>query len=145
MNSRTTSTDPLVDALAIRLRRMDLVGWRRISTWAEETGLSLEDLRLLLAFAVKMDDDPAAVSELAELAGLSPHVAYPATHSLRRRGYLHEEGRHYSLSQQGLELVASFDAARREGIQAYVDTLDRDELQQLTEAFTKLRNTGGSG
>jgi DNA-binding MarR family transcriptional regulator len=130
-----TSTDPLVEVLATRLRLMDLIGWQRIATWAEESELSFEDLRLLLALALKMDDGPAAVSELADLAGFSLDVAYPATHSLRRRGYLHEERRQYSLSEQGQELVAKLDAARREGIQAYLDMLDRDERQRLRKAF----------
>jgi DNA-binding MarR family transcriptional regulator len=129
------STDPLVEALATRLRLMDLIGWQRIATWAEESELSFEDLRLLLALALKMDDGPATVSELGELSGFSLDVAYPATHSLRRRGYLREERRQYSLSEQGQELVARLDAAHREGIQAYVDTLDRDELQRLRQAF----------
>jgi DNA-binding MarR family transcriptional regulator len=130
-----TPTDPLVEALATRLRLMDLIGWQRIATWAEESELSFEDLRLLLALALKMDDAPVAVSELADLAGFSLDVAYPGTHSLRRRGYLHEERRHYSLSQEGKELVARLDAAHREGIQAYVDTLDREERQRLCQAF----------
>ena len=126
-----TSTDPLVEALATRLRVMDLVGWQRIATWAKQSELSFEELRLLLALAVKMDDGPTAVSELADLAGLSLEVAYPATHSLRGRGYLREERRQYSLSQEGQELVAKLDAAHREGIQAYVDQLDPDDRGQL--------------
>jgi DNA-binding MarR family transcriptional regulator len=134
-----TSTDPLVEALATRLRLVDLVGWQRIATWAEQSGLSFEDLRLLLALALKMDDGPATVGELADLAGFSLDVAYPAIHGLRGRGYLREERRHYSLSQQGQELVAGLDAAHREGIQAYVNQLDRDERQRLREAFADAR------
>jgi DNA-binding MarR family transcriptional regulator len=129
------TTDPLVEVLATRLRQMDLVGWQRIATWAEESELSFEDLRLLLALALKVDDGPTPVSDLAELAGFSLDVAYPAIHGLRRRGYLHEERRQYSLSEEGQELVAGLDAAHREGIQAYVDTLDRDERQRLHKAF----------
>ena len=135
MITPTTSTASLVDALAARLRRMDLVGWQRIATWAEQSELSFEDLRMLLAFAVKMDDGPTAVSELAHLAGFSMDVAYPATHRLLRRGYLREEGRQFSLSRQGRELVAKLDAARRQGIEAYVDQLDPDERRQLEAAF----------
>ena len=135
MITTMTSTDPLVEALATRLRVMDLVGWQRIATWAKQSELSFEDLRLLLALAVKMDDGPAAVSELADLAGFSLDVAYPAIHRLRGRGYLCEERRQYSLSQQGQELVARLDAAHREGIQAYVDTLDPDESKRLRQAF----------
>ena len=48
-----TSTDPLVEALATRVRRMDLLGWQRIATVAEQSELSFQDLRLLLALALK--------------------------------------------------------------------------------------------
>jgi hypothetical protein len=75
------------------------------------------------------------VSELADLAGLSLDQAYPVTHRLRGRGYVLEEGRHYSLSERGQELVAMLNAARHEGIQAYVNQLDRDEQQRLREAL----------
>jgi DNA-binding MarR family transcriptional regulator len=139
MITHTTSTDPLVEVLATRLRLIDLVAWQRIATWAEQSELSFEDLRLLLALALKIDDGPATVSELAGLAGFSLDVAYPAIHSLRGRGYLREERRQYSLSRQGQELVAMLDAAHREGIQAYVDTLDREERGRLLNAFAKAR------
>jgi DNA-binding MarR family transcriptional regulator len=130
-----TSTDPLVDALATRLRLMDLMGWQRIATFAEQSELSFEDLRLLLAFALKMDDGPVSVTELGELAGFSLDVAYPAIHRLRGRGYLREERRQYALSEEGQDLVARMDAAHREGIQAYVDNLDPDERQRISEAL----------
>ena len=129
------STDQLVDALATRLRVLDLVGWKGIAAWAEEAELSFEDLRLLLAFAVKMDDGPAVVSELGDLAGFPLEVAYPATHSLRRRGYLREEGRHYSLTDKGREFVARLDATHRQGIRAYVDQLNPEDRQRLEAAF----------
>lgn len=135
MITPTTSTDPLVEALATRLRLMDLVGWRRIATCAEESQFSFEDLRLLFAMALKMDDGPAAISELADLAGFSLDVAYPAIHRLRGRGYLHEERRRYSLSEQGQEVVAMLDDAHREGIQAYVDRLSPDDRRPLDAAF----------
>ena len=86
-----------------------------------------------------MDDDPATVSELGDLAGFPLGVAYPAVHGLRRRGYLREERRQYSLSQQGQELVAKLDAAHREGIQAYVDKLDREERRRLLSALANPR------
>jgi DNA-binding PadR family transcriptional regulator len=86
-----------------------------------------------------MDDGPAAISELADLAGFSLDVAYPTIHRLRGRGYLREEHRQYSLSQQGQELVARLDAAHREGIQAYVDQLNPDESRRLDAAFGIVR------
>jgi DNA-binding MarR family transcriptional regulator len=135
MITPTTSIDPLVEALATRLRHMDLIGWQRIATWAEESELSFEDLRLLLALALKVDDGPSAVTELGELAGLPLDVAYPAIHGLRSRGYLHEDHRRYSLSAEGRELVARLDAAHREGIQAYVESLEREERDRLREAL----------
>jgi DNA-binding IclR family transcriptional regulator len=124
-----------VEAFAERLRLMDLVGWKRIATWAEESGLSFEDLRLLLALAFKMDSDPASVTELADLAGLPLDVAYAATHRLRGRGYLREERRRYALNEHGQEAVAMMDAAHREGIHAYVDQLDEDQRQLLSKAL----------
>jgi DNA-binding MarR family transcriptional regulator len=139
MITPTMSTDPLVEALATRMRQLDLIGWRRIATWAEESGFSFEDLRLLLALALKIDDGPAAVSELAELAGFSLEVAYPATHRLQRRGYLREEHRRFALTGEGRELVAKLDAAHREGIQAYVDQLDPAERQLLEKNFADRR------
>ena len=135
----TTSTDPLVEVLATRLRRLDLIAWQRIATWAEESELSFEDLRLLLALAVKMNDGPASISELAELAGFSLDVAYPAIHRLRGRGYLDEERRRYSLSEQGRALVATLDAVHREGIDVYVGQLDPDDRRQLDAAFGIVR------
>ena len=143
MITPTTSTDPLVEALATRLRRMDMVGWQRISTWAEQEELTFEDLRLLLALAVKMDDGPAAISELADLAGFSLDAAFPAVHRLRGRGYLREERRQYSLSEQGQELVAKLDTAHREGIQAYVNQLDPADRRQLELALGTVRTPGG--
>ena len=134
-----TAADPLVDALATRLRLVDLVGWQRIARLAEESELSFEDLRLLLALATRTDDSPAAVSEISNLAGFPLGVGYPAIHSLRRRGYLHEDRRRYALSPQGRELVTTLAAAHREGIQAYVDQLDRDEHQRLSEALANPR------
>jgi DNA-binding MarR family transcriptional regulator len=135
MITPTTSTDPLVEVLATRLRRLDLIGWQGIAAWAEESELSFEDLRLLLALAVKMDDGSTSISDLAELAGFSLDVAYPAIHRLRGRGYLSEERRQYALSEQGQDLVARLDAVHREGIQAYVDQLDLDDRRQLDAAF----------
>jgi DNA-binding MarR family transcriptional regulator len=140
MNTTTTSTDPLVEALATRLRLIDVVAWQRITTWAEQSELSFEDLRLLLALTSKMNDGPAAVSELAELAGLPLDVAYPAIHRLRGRGYLREERRRYALSPQGQELAAMLDGAHREGIQAYVDQLGQEERQRLQEIVGRTSN-----
>ncbi len=127
------SSEPLVEAIAKRLRRVDLIGWTRIAAWAEKLELSFEDLRLLLALSTK--DGPSSVSDLADISGLSLDAAYPTIHALRGRGYLHEERRRYSLTEHGRELVAILDGAHREGIQAYVDQLDPRERQRLEEAF----------
>jgi DNA-binding MarR family transcriptional regulator len=128
-----TSTEPLVDAIATRVRNVDLIGWAQITARAEELGLSFEDLRLLLALTTR--NGPSSVSDLARSSGLSLDAAYPAIHHLRGRGYVREERRQYSLSEDGRELVAILDAAHREGIQAYVDQLDPRERQRLHEAF----------
>jgi DNA-binding MarR family transcriptional regulator len=133
MTTPPPPTDPLVEALHNRFLRADLIAWQRIAAWAERLELSLQDLRLMLA--LRLQGGPAGVSELADLAGLSLDAAYPAIHGLRGRGYLREDRRKYSFSEQGLELAATLDAAHLEGVQAYVDGLDRDELRQLDEAL----------
>jgi DNA-binding MarR family transcriptional regulator len=133
-----TSTEPLVEALTKRLRYVDLVGWTQITARAEQHGLSFEDLRLLLALATR--NGPSSVSELAGSSGLSLDAAYPAIHRLHGRGYVREQRRQYSLSEDGRELVATLDAAHREGVQAYVDGLDALERQRLDEAIRMTRD-----
>ena len=141
MTIDTKTTDPLVEALATRSRLMDLLAWQRITAWAEQSELAFEDLRLLLALATKDDGEPVSATELGDAAGLPVDVAYRTTHGLRDRGYLIEQRRHYLLSERGRELVADWDAAHREGIQAYVDTLDHDERDRLRNAFANPRVT----
>jgi DNA-binding MarR family transcriptional regulator len=128
-----TSTDPVVEALAERLRRVDLIAWAQITERAEGLGLSFEHLRLLLALATI--EGAHSVSDLARMSGLPLSTAYKATHELRARGYLHEERRRYSLTDEGRDLIGILAAAHREGIQAYVDGLDPDERQRLDEVI----------
>jgi DNA-binding MarR family transcriptional regulator len=116
----------------MRLHMVDLTGWTKITARAEELGLSFEDLRLLLA--LKIRNGASSVSDLARCSGFSLDAAYPAVHHLRSRGYVREERRRYSLSDDGRELVALLDAAHREGIQEYVDGLDAREREWLEEA-----------
>ena len=102
---------------------VDLLAWARITARAAELGLSFEDLRLLLALSLR--NGLSSIGDLARSSGFSLDAAYPAVHHLRSRGYVREERRRYSLSEEGRELVAVLDAAHREGIQAYVDGLDQ--------------------
>jgi len=132
-NPPSTETDLLVEALAARLRRLDLVGWQRIASWAERSELSFAHLRILLALTI--EDRPAEVSDLAEKSGLPLNVAYPAIHDLARRGYLREESRRYEPTERGQDMLATLDEAHRAGIQAYVDQLDPKERRRLDEAF----------
>jgi DNA-binding MarR family transcriptional regulator len=136
-SSPPPSNEPLVEALAMRRRQVDLIAWARIAEWAEKLALSFQDLRLLLALTSK--DGPSSVTDLAGLSGLSLDAAYPAIHGLRGRGYVREERRRYALSEDGRELVATLDSAHREGIRAYVDQLDPRERQLLEEAFGTIR------
>jgi DNA-binding MarR family transcriptional regulator len=133
MSHSPTSTESLVEALTKRLRYVDLVGWGQVTARAEEHGLSFEALRVLLVMTNR--NGPCRVSEIARASGLSLDAAYPAVHDLRGRGYLREERRQYSLSEEGRELVAILEAAHREGVQAYVDQLDPSERQRLDEAI----------
>jgi DNA-binding MarR family transcriptional regulator len=129
----TVSTDQLVDELTARLRRVDLVAWTRIVAWAEESDLSLEDLRLLLALAAA--DGARSAGELTELTGLSLDAVYRAIHRFHGRGYTREERRRHSLTDAGHELVAALDAAHRAGIEAYVAELSPEERRQIEVAL----------
>jgi DNA-binding MarR family transcriptional regulator len=129
----STSTKRLVEELMARLRRVDLVGWTRIVAWANESELSLEDLRLLLALAAA--DGARSASELAELAGLPLDAVYPAIHRFHGRGYTREERRRHSLTDAGHELVAAFDAAHRAGVEAYVAQLSPEERREIESAL----------
>jgi DNA-binding MarR family transcriptional regulator len=131
--TRNASTEPLVDALATRLRCVDLVSWAEITMRAEELALSFEDLRLLLALGARSGS--SSVSELARISGLSLEAAYPAVSRLRRRSYLCEERRRFSLREEGRKVLAIVDEAHREGIQAYVDGLDAGDREWLDEAL----------
>ncbi len=141
MNASTgspSSTEPLVEALARRLHLVDLVAWSRITARAEDLGLTFGDLRLLLALSLR--DGLSSVSELAHSSGFSLDAAYPAVHHLRFRGYVREERRRYSLSEEGRELVAVLDAAHREGIREYVNGLDAGERKRLEEVVRETRD-----
>jgi DNA-binding MarR family transcriptional regulator len=127
------STEPLVDALATRLRRVDLIGWMQITARAEELGLSFEDLRLLLTLTGR--DGASSVGDLARISGLPLDAAHRGVNRLRGRGYVREARRRYSLSEEGRQLVAVLDTAHREGIQAYVEGLDAREREWLEEAI----------
>lgn len=135
--SRPTSTDPLVEALATRLRRVDLIGWARITERAEELGLSFEDLRLLLALTTT--EGASSVGDLARISGLPLDAAYPTAHHLHARGYLREERRRYALSEDGRDLIVILETAHREGIQAYVDGLDARDRRLLDDAIRHIR------
>jgi DNA-binding MarR family transcriptional regulator len=128
-----TSTDRLVDKLAGRLRVIDLVGWRRIVTYADQAELSLADLRLLFTLAI--EDRPMAASELAELSGLPLGSVYSPIHRLHGRGYAEERHRRHSLTDAGRQVVADLEQAHREGIRAYVAELDADERRRLKGAL----------
>ena len=116
----SNSTDPLVEALAARLRCADLIAWAQITARAEEVGLSFEDLRLLLALISR--NGPSRVSDLARVSGLPLDAAYPAIQHLRGRGYVREERREYSLTDDGRELVAILDAAHHSTVRATTAT-----------------------
>lgn len=137
MNTSTArfpaSTEPLVDALATRLRCVDLIAWGEITMWAEKLALSFEELRLLLALSTR--NGSSSVSELARISGLSLNAAYPTVSRLRSRGYLCEERRRFSLREEGRKVLAMLDAAHRKGIQAYVEGLDARDREWLLKAI----------
>ena len=84
MISSMTSTDPLVDVLATRLRLIDIIAWQRIASWAEQSDLSFEDLRLHRVTAICFADNQASW-RLMERVGMR-REAHHVRDSLHRTG-----------------------------------------------------------
>jgi DNA-binding MarR family transcriptional regulator len=132
--SAPAPADRLVEAFEARLREVELVvGARIMESWAQAAELSLQEARLLLVVA--STHAPRTASEVAARSGVELDAAYPALHRLIARGDIQEQQRHYSLTEQGQASVGSLDAARREGIAAYVADLDPDDRRRLEVAL----------
>jgi len=128
------AADRLIDEFEARLREVELVvGMRVMASWADARHLSLEQARVLLVLATNSRRSNAA--DLAELSGIDLADVYPAIGQLKDGGLVREEQRTYLLTDRGEESVASLNAARREGIVAYVVRLGDDDRRSLEAAF----------
>lgn len=133
-DSGSDAPDRLVQAFEERLREVELVvGARIMESWAHAAELSLQEARMLLVVA--STSAPRTASELAAKSGLGLDDAYPALHRLVARRDIREEQRHYSLTENGEASIVALDAARRDGIAAYVAGLDADDRERLELAL----------
>ena len=129
-----SSLDRLIEELDARLQTVDLVvGTRVMASWAQASELSLEEARLLVVLATS--SDPPNANQLATLSGIAIDHVYPALARLSQRGYTREKQRRYSLTGQGKESVACLEAARREGVAAYVSNLAPEDRRRLAAAL----------
>jgi DNA-binding MarR family transcriptional regulator len=134
------SPDRLVQEFEARLRHVELVvGARIMASWAEASELTLEEARLLLV--LETGDGASSAGELAQVSGISIEAVYPALHRLVDRGDIREDHRRYSVTEAGERSLASLEAARRAGIQAYLSDLSAGERRELESALG-LRSPG---
>jgi DNA-binding MarR family transcriptional regulator len=127
--------DRLVDEFEARLREVELVvGMRVMASWADAAQLSLHEARLILVLATSTAGSTAVA--LADLGGIDIADVYPALGQLKDRGLVREAQKGcYLLTDHGEESLASLNAARREGITAYVVRLEDDERRSLEAAL----------
>jgi DNA-binding MarR family transcriptional regulator len=125
--------DRLIEEFEARLGEIELiVGMRVMASWADARQLSVKEARVLLVLAASTE---STAPHLAELSGLDVQDAYPVLGRLRERGLVDEDQRSYRLTDRGDESIAELDAARREGIVAYVTHLGEDERRRLEVAL----------
>jgi DNA-binding MarR family transcriptional regulator len=127
--------DQAANDLACIMQSLELAAWAPIVSWAEESGLSLEHVRLLLA----LDSQPLAAAtalDLAEVTGLSLDAIYRLLPCLCAGGYVCEDFDVYSLTESGDLALDAIDGARRAGIRTCMSGLDSAQ-RLLLEFFLR--------
>lgn len=76
---------------------------RHLLAWADDSGLTARELRLLLALA---DHEALSAGVAAGAAGRTPDAGYRAVEGLRRRDLVTEDRRRYRLTDDGAALAA---------------------------------------
>jgi DNA-binding MarR family transcriptional regulator len=137
--STDADTSTLAERLAGELTRLlgniELAAWAPVVAWAEESGLSLEDVRILLA----LDSQPLASAPalvIADVSGLSLDTVYRRLPALVAAGYITHDGNMYDLTDDGDLALEAIEAARRAGLRAYLREMD-PEQQLLLEFFLR--------
>ena len=111
------------DDLTRLMQTIELAAWAPIVAWAEESNLSLEHVRLLVA----LDSQPLAAAtalDLAEVSGLSLDAIYRLLPALCGTGYVCEDFAIYTLTESGDLALDAIDGARRAGIRACISGLE---------------------
>lgn len=130
--SPPADNEELARTLAARLDRFERYAAESMVGWIEELGLSLAEVRVLLAMA---DQGAMSGSEVAERAGVPVDIVFPAIHSLDARGWIEDSGRTHALSPEGHEAVKGLAATRATAVRNYVDSLSPQEREQLVTSL----------
>lgn len=120
--------EELARKLAARLDRFERYAAESMVGWIESQDLSLAEVRVVLAMA---DQEPMHGAEVAERAGLTVDLCYPAIHSLDARGWIEDQGRTHGLSADGRKAVGELADTRAKAVRNYVDSLEDDERAEL--------------
>ncbi len=127
----------LVDALSARLDKFERHAAGRLVGWIQETDLSMGELQVFLALS---DGEPMHGGQLAEAAGVTVELAYPAIHKLAAQGWLQEENRKHRLSEAGEAKLGELAAVRHAAVGDFVASLPPEERQELAVAMGAARD-----
>jgi DNA-binding MarR family transcriptional regulator len=132
MTSDDPMTDPLVDALAARLDRLERFAAEGVVGWMQEAGLSLAEVRVLLVLA---EEQSLGGGDLAERTGMTVDAAYTTMEQLEARGWLGQEHRRHHLTETGHETVRTLTATRHRAVEHFVKSLSPGDRAQIAAAL----------
>ena len=121
-----TTLDGLVRSLDSAGRQSNKV----LVRWLLDAELPL--LSACILIALDPDDGPMGAREVAEAIGISVEDAMLVLQELRSLGYVREEKRRYSPTEEGLRVHASLTRARRKAIAAFLSALSGEARRHLT-------------
>ena len=127
-----TPDTALVEVLAARLDRLERFAAEGVIGWMEQAGISLVEVRVLLALA---DGERLGGAELAEQTGLTVDAAYTHMQKLEARGWLGQEHRRHHLTEEGHETVRTLADTRRKAVGHFVETLSPEDRRRIEVAL----------
>jgi DNA-binding MarR family transcriptional regulator len=128
-----TRSERVVRAVDGPFERVGMLVGTRIARWIDESGLDLNEARVLVELSAA--EQAMTAAEIAEPAGLDLDSAYRAVHALHGCGLTTEHARRHELTDRGRALVESFADAREEGVRAFIKGLEEGERRRLESVF----------
>jgi DNA-binding MarR family transcriptional regulator len=145
MNVNYERADPVIDSVLSASRVLVAVAARSLSDVGEE--VTLTQYRTLVVLASRGTQNMA---ELAEAVGVTPATATRMCDRLVKKKLVVRRAERddrrqvrLSLSQAGLELVATVTDRRREEIERIVGTVPEDEREVLVNALKRFAAAAG--